>query len=195
MKVTVRLVLITIILAAVTFAFGCRSRRQPVDPAPTPPVEVVAEPERPTTEVETQPDFVATPEPEVESEDLSGTIEEVTERAHRLGWIRDVFFEFDAFALSPDAQDALAVTASWLKSHDDYSLMVEGHADERGTQQYNLALGDRRANVAKDYLVTLGVAPARIRTISYGEERPFELGSNESAWAQNRRAHLVLQRQ
>jgi peptidoglycan-associated lipoprotein len=72
--------------------------------------------------------------------------------------------------------------------------VIEGHTDERGTQQYNLALGERRANIARDYLVTLGIAPVRIRTLSYGEERPFQRGSNESAWSQNRRAHMVLMR-
>ncbi|HEY0591391.1 MAG TPA: peptidoglycan-associated lipoprotein Pal, partial [Thermoanaerobaculia bacterium] len=115
-------------------------------------------------------------------------------RAQRLGWVRDVFFEFDSFTLSADGQDALAVTASWLKAHPEFSLLVEGHCDERGTQQYNLALGDRRANVAKDYIVTLGVDAGRVRTISYGEERPFATGSDETSWAQNRRAHMTLVR-
>ena len=111
-----------------------------------------------------------------------------------MGWVRDVYFEFNSFALSADAQDALAVTASWLKTHPEFSLLIEGHCDERGTQQYNLALGDRRANVAKDYIVTLGVPSSRVRTISYGEERPFSTGSGESAWAENRRAHMTLVR-
>jgi peptidoglycan-associated lipoprotein len=101
-------------------------------------------------------------------------------------------FEYDASTLSGDAQAALSTSASWLKANPKYSLLIEGHCDERGTEQYNLALGDRRANTAKDYLTTLGIDAGRIRTVSYGEERPFEEGHDEASWAQNRRAHLVL---
>jgi peptidoglycan-associated lipoprotein len=188
-----RLVLLVILALTISLAFGCRSRAKKVEPTPEPVPEVVeVEPARPAEPVAPPTDFVQ--EPEVEAEDLSGSTEQLTARAHELGWIRDVFFEFDSFSLSADAQDALAVTASWLKSHPEFSLLIEGHADERGTQQYNLALGDRRANVAKDYIVTLGVDSGRVRTISYGEERPFATGSSESAWAQNRRAHMTLVR-
>src|SRR5947207_1296549 len=84
------------------------------------------------------------------------------------------------------------IAATWLKAHPQYSLLIEGHSDERGTEQYNLALGDRRANTAKEYLATLGVDSSRMRTVSYGEERPFDPGHDESAWAKNRRDHLVL---
>jgi peptidoglycan-associated lipoprotein len=188
-----RLFLLVLIVLSISLAFGCRTRAKKAEvfPEPVPPV-VEPETTRPSVEVEPPTDFVQ--EPEVAAEDLTGSTEQVTERAQRMGWIRDVFFEFDSFTLSADAQDALAVTASWLKSHPEFSLLIEGHADERGTQQYNLALGDRRANVAKDYIVTLGVDSSRVRTISYGEERPFAMGSNESAWAQNRRAHMTLVR-
>ncbi|HVR42848.1 MAG TPA: peptidoglycan-associated lipoprotein Pal [Thermoanaerobaculia bacterium] len=188
-----RILLVALVVVALSLAFGCRTRTRTPAPAPE-PVPTVTETAPPPVTVEPPEDFVTEPEPEVEAEDLSGTIAQVNERAHRLGWIRDVFFEFDAFALSADAQDALAVTASWMKSHPEYRLLIEGHADERGTQQYNLALGDRRANIARDYMITLGVQPASIRTISYGEERPFAIGSSEQAWAQNRRAHMVLTR-
>ena len=188
-----RLFLVMLVVLSIALAFGCRTRAKKAEvfPEPVPPV-TEPEPERPAVEVTPPTDFVK--EPEVAAEDLSGTTEELTERAQRLGWVRDVFFEFDSFALSPDGQDALAVTASWLKSHPDISLLIEGHCDERGTQQYNLALGDRRANVAKDYIVTLGVDASRVRTISYGEERPFASGSDEASWAQNRRAHMTLVR-
>ena len=99
-----------------------------------------------------------------------------------------------AFFFSQFADDVNAVCASadWLKKNGQYSLLVEGHCDERGTEQYNLALGDKRANTAKEYLMTLGVDGSRIRTVSYGEERPFDPGHDEAAWAKNRRAHLVL---
>ncbi|MEQ8193757.1 MAG: peptidoglycan-associated lipoprotein Pal [Rhodospirillales bacterium] len=105
-----------------------------------------------------------------------------------------VFFDFDKFALKPDARATLEKQAAWLKKYPSVTIVVEGHADERGTREYNLALGERRANSAKDYLVTLGVNPSRVKTISYGEERPVALGSNEKSWSQNRRSVTVVSR-
>jgi len=103
-----------------------------------------------------------------------------------------VFFGFDQFNLNDAARATLGKQAAWLSSNPSVSISIEGHADERGTREYNLALGDRRANSAKDYLVALGVNPNRIKTISYGKERPVALGSNEAAWAQNRRGVTVV---
>jgi len=103
-----------------------------------------------------------------------------------------VFFDFDRYDLSAEARAVLEKQAAWLQSFGGVTVTVEGHADERGTREYNIGLGERRANSAKDYLVALGVNPARIRTISYGEERPVAVGSNETAWAQNRRAVTVV---
>jgi len=102
-----------------------------------------------------------------------------------------VFFDFDKFDLKPPARATLERQASWLKQYPQNTVTVEGHCDERGTREYNLALGERRANAAKNYLVSLGVAASRIKTISYGKERPVALGSNEAAWSQNRRAVTV----
>ena len=98
-----------------------------------------------------------------------------------------VFFDFDKYDLKPEARKALDRQAAWLKANPSVTFTLEGHADERGTREYNLALGERRANSVKDYLVSLGVNPARLKTISYGKERPVALGSNEAAWGQNRR--------
>ncbi len=103
-----------------------------------------------------------------------------------------VFFGFDKSSLSSDARSQLEKQAVWLKKYGSVSLTLEGHADERGTREYNLALGERRANSAKDFLIALGVAPNRIRVISYGKERPAALGQNEAAWRQNRRAVTVV---
>ena len=103
-----------------------------------------------------------------------------------------VFFEFDKSSLSSDARSQLEKQAAWLKKFGSISLTLEGHADERGTREYNLALGERRANSAKDFLVALGVAPNRIKIISYGKERPAALGQNEAAWRQNRRAVTIV---
>ncbi|GFZ88231.1 peptidoglycan-associated lipoprotein [Elstera cyanobacteriorum] len=102
-----------------------------------------------------------------------------------------VFFAYDKFDLSADARRTLERQAAWLKQYASVRLTVEGHADERGTREYNLALGERRANAAKDYLVALGVPAARLTTVSYGKERPAVLGSNEAAWSQNRRSVSV----
>jgi peptidoglycan-associated lipoprotein len=104
-----------------------------------------------------------------------------------------VFFDFDKSNLSNEAEKTVERLAAWLKDYPQTTVTVEGHADERGTREYNLALGARRANSVKDYLIVLGIDPNRIETVSYGEERPAVLGSNEKAWAQNRRAVFVVE--
>lgn len=103
-----------------------------------------------------------------------------------------VFFEYDSSALDAQAQDVLARQANWMQQNSSITVTVEGHCDERGTREYNIALGERRAYAAKKYLVSQGVSPDRISTISYGKERPAVEGSYEDAWAQNRRAVTVV---
>ncbi|MEO0036763.1 MAG: hypothetical protein RLZZ501_2786 [Pseudomonadota bacterium] len=103
-----------------------------------------------------------------------------------------VFFDFDKYSLRADAKATLDKQAAWLKAYQNYTFTVEGHADERGTREYNLALGERRANSVREYLVAAGVPASRIKVVSYGKERPVALGSNEAAWAQNRRGVTVL---
>jgi peptidoglycan-associated lipoprotein len=103
-----------------------------------------------------------------------------------------VYFDLDKFSLGPTARRVLQRQADWLKSYANVSITIEGHCDERGTREYNLALGERRASTAKNYLVSLGVGADRISTISYGKERPAALGSNETAWSQNRRGVSVI---
>jgi peptidoglycan-associated lipoprotein len=104
-----------------------------------------------------------------------------------------VFFEFDSSQIRADQRPVLQRQAEWMGRYADVRVQVEGHADERGTREYNLALGQRRANSARDVLVASGVNGARISTISYGKDRPQALGSDEAAWAQNRRAVTVVQ--
>lgn len=103
-----------------------------------------------------------------------------------------VFFGYDRTELTVEARATLDKQAAWLKKYPRKSVTVEGHADERGTRDYNIALGERRANAAKNYLASLGIDPSRMNVISYGKERPAELGSNEEAWAKNRRAVTVV---
>jgi peptidoglycan-associated lipoprotein len=103
-----------------------------------------------------------------------------------------IYFDTDQYNVDSADAAALQSQAAYLNQYPQISITVEGHADERGTREYNLALGERRANAAKNYLVSLGVAANRISVISYGKERPVALGSNEAAWAQNRRAVSVV---
>jgi peptidoglycan-associated lipoprotein len=104
----------------------------------------------------------------------------------------DVYFAFDKFNLSAESRAILAGNAEVLQANPDAMITIEGHCDERGTEEYNLGLGERRASSAKNYLVSLGISASRIETISYGEERPFQWGHNEDAWSQNRLAHSVV---
>lgn len=104
-----------------------------------------------------------------------------------------VFFGYDSSVLTAEGQRTLERQAAWLKQYPSVNVAVEGHCDERGTREYNLALGERRANAAKNYLVSLGVDSSRLSVTSYGKERPAVLGSSEDAWAQNRRAVTVVE--
>jgi len=108
------------------------------------------------------------------------------------GYLEDVFFDTDRYDLKPEARGILAKNANWLLQYPTVQVLIEGHCDERNTREYNLALGERRANAVRDYLMSLGIAGDRMRTISYGEERPFALGHSEEAWRLNRRAHFVI---
>jgi peptidoglycan-associated lipoprotein len=106
--------------------------------------------------------------------------------------LKDVYFDFDRYDLSADARTILRSSAEWLKGNPAARVEIEGHCDERGTNEYNLALGAKRAQAAREYLATLGVASARLSTTSYGEEIPVCRESNESCWKQNRRARFVI---
>ena len=103
-----------------------------------------------------------------------------------------VYFDTDQFSLRPDARTTLEKQAAWLAKYPNVRITVEGNCDERGTREYNLALGARRANAARDYLVNLGVSPSRVATVSYGKERPLDPRSNDAAWAQNRNSHTNI---
>ncbi|MFZ7128003.1 MAG: peptidoglycan-associated lipoprotein Pal [Desulfobacterales bacterium] len=102
----------------------------------------------------------------------------------------DIFFEFDSSGLTPDAQEILKEKADWLKRNPEATVAIEGHCDSRGTNEYNIALGERRAEGVKNFMMSLGINGGRMRTISYGEERPVVAGETEDAWSRNRRAHF-----
>jgi peptidoglycan-associated lipoprotein len=189
----------SLVIIALALIPACKTRKTPAPATPATvteaaPPDVAPPPAQDTaTTVAPPSDFVREEEPR---EVIPTDMEELNKYVQGKGYVRDAFFNYDEAQLDDAAQAALSASATWLKSEQGagYRLLVEGHCDERGTEQYNLALGDRRANAAKDYLVTLGVDAGRIRTVSYGEERPFEEGHDDASWAQNRRAHLVLVR-
>jgi peptidoglycan-associated lipoprotein len=106
--------------------------------------------------------------------------------------LKDIHFNFDKYDIRPEDSAILKENAALLKKFPNVKVQIEGHCDERGTIEYNLALGERRANKTKDYLVSLGISTDRISTISYGKERPLDPGHNEEAWAKNRRAHTII---
>ena len=106
--------------------------------------------------------------------------------------LKDIYFDFDKYDLRAEAREALKANAGWLKGNASARVEIEGHCDERGTNEYNLALGAKRAQAAKDYLVTLGISQERLSTISYGEELPVCKEHNEECWQKNRRAHSVI---
>ncbi len=117
---------------------------------------------------------------------------ELAQEAIRDGRIRPVFFAYDKAELTQDAKAILRANARWMREFPGAQFVIEGHCDERGSEEYNLALGDRRAQAAFEFIRQLGVNASNVRTISYGEERPFDTGHNEAAWAKNRRAHFRI---
>lgn len=184
------LLLCSVVILAL--AVGCSRPRPVVAPEvsrPAQPAAPAAEP-APSREVTPEPAVqpASRPEAEIEGSELPADVEAI----NRAGYLKDIFFDTDKSDLRSEAREILAQNARWLTQHPTVKILIEGHCDERNTNEYNLALGWRRANAAKDYLVSLGVSADRISTISYGEERPFATCHDESCWWQNRRAHFVV---
>ena len=183
------------IVAALVLVAGCGKKRAPA---------VVTDPGRTTTAPRPAP--TPTPFPE-EPVDVGPDVQPMTDEAARAedfsvtdpttgegGPLEDVHFEYDQARLSDPARAIIEKHALWLQNHRAAKVVVEGHCDERGTVDYNLALGEQRARAVRDYLTSLGVAGDRVTTVSYGKERPLDPASNEAAWARNRRAHFVVTR-
>jgi peptidoglycan-associated lipoprotein len=171
--------LVSLLIVLLGIAAGC-GKKEPVETDVTVPAEVDMGAEVPETpEPEPAPETYAAPAPDYGAMDPA-----------EYG-IEDVFFAFDEYSLSDEAMRLLAANARIMREHADLVWMLEGHCDERGTVEYNLALGEKRAHAARDYLISLGVPAAQLRTTSYGEERPFANGHDESAWSLNRRAHFA----
>ena len=162
---------------------GCPSKAPETPPPPPPPPVTVPPPQE-----------VAPPPPPVVDETpdpWDAEIEELNTMAIRQGLLGDVYFDFDKFDLRPDARERLAKNADFMRAHSSFQFMVEGHCDERGTNEYNLSLGQSRSAAAVAYISSLGAGNS-MRTISYGEERPICTEASESCWQRNRRARFVI---
>lgn len=170
-------------VAVLPLTEGCKKKPPTTTEEARPPVEA------PTTPETTVPPPPAPPPATPEGGDVMS--EEINEM-NRKGYLQDAYFDYDASDLRDDARSALSANAEWLKRYPSIQVLISGHCDERGTSAYNLALGDRRANAARDYLESLGVSGGRVRTVSYGKERPFCTESSEDCWQQNRRSHFVI---
>jgi peptidoglycan-associated lipoprotein len=165
---------VTLVALILTFLFvGC-AKEEPPPPTVEPPPRPAAPPPPPPS-----------PPPPPPGPSIS-------QQAFQEFQNQDIYFDFDKYDLRTDARATLDRKASFLNQNSSVRVQIEGNTDERGTAEYNLALGERRANAAKQYLTTTGISAGRLSTISYGEERPLDPGHNEAAWAKNRRDHFVI---
>jgi peptidoglycan-associated lipoprotein len=163
---------------------------RPIPPPPPPPSSVTPPPApRPPAPPEPAREPVAVPAEPVRDDAISSAS---LDDLNKTSPLKPVYFELDSSDLSAANQKVLGEDAALLKRYPGWTVTVEGHCDERGTAEYNLALGERRAMAARAYLVSLGIAADRLRTVSYGKEFPFDPGHDEAAWAKNRRAHFVI---
>lgn len=186
----IKLFMMSIAVVSLLMAAGCScATKSQIDdsgkgaaitePTPTPPVE---------------PAKVAEPAKPVEAPPAGREMAEAAETARPELALKDVYYDFDKYDIKDSEKPALNDNADWMKANSTNVVVIEGHCDERGTVEYNLALGERRAEAAMNYLVSLGADGSKMKTISYGKSKPFADGHDEAAWALNRRAHFVVQR-
>ena len=181
---------VTALLLTVVFAASACHKKAPIArPTPPPPPAAATVPERPPAPPEAVRDATVVPPAPIRDEAVSSAS---LDDLNRNSPLRPVFFELDSSDLSTEGQRILDGNAAVLKQHATWTITIEGHCDERGSAEYNLALGERRALSARAYLVSLGLPADRLRTVSYGKEFPFDPGHDESAYAKNRRAHFVI---
>lgn len=174
------LVVVSILVLLISFS-ACK-KKVTVTPPPAPPVE-----EKPKAEPEKVPTIK---EPELTEEEIFRM--KSLEELNRESPLQRIHFDFDRYFIREDAKPVLEKDAEWLKRFRSVKILIEGHCDERGTEEYNMALGEKRAKSTMNYLISLGISPERIKIISYGKSRPLDLGHNEEAWALNRRADFVI---
>jgi peptidoglycan-associated lipoprotein len=186
MKMTRTAVVLAIVLAT---AGACAKKKPPVarptDPPPVDSTSANRPPAPPTPVTEPQPVPI---EPAAADELAAGDLDAINKNSP----FQPLFFGYDQAEVSSEGQQVLNTNAEIMKKYPTWVITIEGHADERGTAEYNLALGERRALAARNYLVSLGIPADRLRTVSYGKEFPFDPGHTEEAWYKNRRAHFVV---
>ncbi|MCG6925480.1 MAG: peptidoglycan-associated lipoprotein Pal [Acidobacteria bacterium] len=182
-----------LVLAACLSLAACGGKKRPpaltAAPPPPPPAGSGLDDTLPTQPIDEGPDVVAMEGESAAGSDLESDYASAYEQGSPLA---DVQFAYDSSALTEAARATLEKHALWLQGRRDVRVTIEGHCDQRGTTEYNLALGEQRARAVWDYLVGLGVAPERLRTVSYGKEQPLDPSENEAAYAKNRRAHFSV---
>ncbi|MDD8021413.1 MAG: peptidoglycan-associated lipoprotein Pal [Acidobacteriota bacterium] len=171
------------IILILSISTSCKKKVKEVPPPPPAPQAQ----EQPKVEKVEQP---VVKEPVLSEEEIfqKKTLEEINQTKP----LSMIFFDYDRYEIRTDAVPVLEANAQWLKSHPTVKILAEGHCDERGTEEYNLALGEKRAKSAMDYLISLGISPEKIKIISYGKSQPLDPGHDETAWAKNRRAQFLI---
>jgi peptidoglycan-associated lipoprotein len=177
-----------VVVAIAVSGVACKTV-PPAQESPTPAAPAFDSSTKPAEKVDESSGFK---EAAPTAESFSETPSTSADKLNAQGVLKPIYFDFDKADLRQDATQTLAANAARMRDSGSLAVRIEGHCDERGTVEYNLALGDRRARAAKDQMVSLGIPAARLRTISYGKERPVDPGHNESAWALNRRAEFIF---
>ena len=189
MKRSVQFVVLVAVVLAVAGAACAKKPPTVARPQPPPVTQNALPPEPPSPPRPVDEPIPVPPEPEgIRAGDLKGDLDSL----NRSGVLKPVFFDLDSSEVNADGQRALQENAGMMRKNMQWQVTIEGHCDERGTAEYNLALGERRAIAARAYLVSLGIPAERVRVVSYGKEFPFEPGHDEAAWSKNRRAHFVI---
>jgi peptidoglycan-associated lipoprotein len=184
-----RMLPLALVVAAIaTLGVACKS----VPPAPDKPAPAAPAFDSSTKPAEKVDESSGFKEAAPTAESFGETPSTTADKLNTQGVLKPIYFDFDRADLRQDANQTLSANAARMRESGSLPVRIEGHCDERGTVEYNLALGDRRARAAKDQMVALGIPAARLRTISYGKERPVDPGHNESAWALNRRAEFIF---
>jgi peptidoglycan-associated lipoprotein len=183
---------LAVVTVAIAFAAGCSKNPPPVakvkpppEPAPSASGTTAPAPRPPAPPEPVREPVVVPPEPAVVS---SASLDDLNKASP----LKPVFFAYDSVEITPEAQSVLQENVATMKKNGTWTVTIEGHCDERGSAEYNLALGERRAVTVRAYLVSLGIPADRLRTVSYGKEFPFDPGHDEAAMAKNRRAHFVI---
>jgi len=175
-------ILVFVCCLVVMFTSNCKPKAKTAPPPPPPAKE------QPKVEKVDEAPAVTKPEMTEEEIFMSKSLEEINLAAP----LKMIFFDYDRYFIRDDAKPVLDANSGWLRKFSSANILIEGHCDERGTEEYNLALGEKRAKSTYDYLVSLGISPQRIKVISYGKSQPLDNGHNEMAWQRNRRAQFLI---